>query len=311
MAKRKAFLKDLITTGVFGRKKVKYAATDEKLDELVANTKTLLAQGDQVEVVVDHSKKAESVRGYLTDLYRKGSQILGVLQMLGDRGIALAEDSCQTVSLGIDDNHPLGDVIDHVSISQKPEVYPQGGFIPLGRSDGEAGLIYLSRENRDMDLKKLAEMLGIESDDLTEEVVAAEIEKLKKSETTQLSRITELEKKATEKAPPAEVLDARAELVDVRLDKLVELSRITPAVKEKLSKILTGAPEARPVVCLARGDGSESVAEAIAKVLEENDPVRLRDEKTGGQSTVDLARDDDEDVTKRVDAVVKKMSDMM
>ena len=321
MPDRKAFLKELIHVGKFGKdaENVKYDATPEKLETLARNSTQILAAGDKIEVVVDHKKKkgekkmlAESVRGYLTSVYLKGTKMLGVLQMLGKRGIELAEDGCQTVSLGINQYHPLGEVIDHVSISPKPEVFPQGEFIPLARLDTDAGttagMVYLSKENNAMDRKTLAEKLGIEADEVTDDMILAEITKLQGESATQLSRIKELQK--TKSTLDPEVIETRVENGQVKLDRLVDDSILTPYVAKAIGGILMGTPTGPAIVCLDRDStkaAGTSIMERIIAALEQNDPVILGAQKTGKQKTVKLSRDEQKEFSKEANEEMAKM----
>jgi len=315
------FKKDLISVGVYthpvhGRM---LDTTTERMDGWIATFNRMLADGERVPVVQDHSVSAETTLGYVVELFREGDQLYGIHELVGEDQIDLATRVNQ-VSVGISrefvgGNGTLyGEAIEHVGVTPEPVVADQGGFVAIAASRSgqkQAALFVLATDReqgaKPMDkemLAKLREMLGA-GEDLKEDNVLSRIEerlKLGADEKAQLDTkvnelMAEIEKlkasRETDGDKPKkldpDVEDGLVEGAESRLSRLVERGKITPAVRDKLLSVLVGKAGNRNVHCLSRHrSGTErSVIADVCDALADNDLVELG-EQTGAQ--VKLAR---------------------
>ena len=326
------FAKDMIAVGEYVHPVHGWRlnVTTERMDKWVAAFSAMKDNGVDVEVVVDHRMDAEAVRGYLVDVWREGDRLMGVHEMRGDDGIALAQ-TVKNVSVLIDKDakdgkgKSYGEAITHSAIVQAPVVPGQSAFVPIAASrDGgndAAPLYLLNSKGNPMDWKTVCEALGLEADAVNDDNAADKIKEYTASRTADIeTRDTEIaglkakvvtleavgEKKVAASTVDPDVLQDRAELASERFDRLVADGKLTKAVADKLKASLIGTSETQNAFCLSRrlSGTPVAIARAVADALSENVPAPPTDPKTGRQ----MSAMSDEDDTKNKDAARKAMS---
>ena len=295
---RRKFVKDLIRAGRYVARGTEVALSVADLDELAEQTNAFIAAGNDVSVPDGHTTEATANRGYVREVFREGDTLYGVIEMIGDDGIATAARS--KVSINTDRNYTDGKgnvyphVITHVALTNEPVVPDQNGFVPLAASRGgksnRALVFSLAQqpENTNMEhLTKIAAMLGVEGiESLDEaaivEAIAAAIEGMKGMSKTATDEATAVKAELTgikaslaktKAEPDAMLVKLAAKNRTLELDGLVTGGHITPAVKDKLADVWIGKDNAGLKLSLdAEGDGRFS---AMVDALKQNDPVKL------------------------------------
>lgn len=334
-----AFVKDLIQVGVYEHPvdDWKLNVTPEKMDEWIATSKLMAANGVDAEVVKDHSFRADAVLGKLTGLFReendKGIMTLyGVHTLIGEDSIELAQ-KVGRVSIWLEPNfvdgkgRSYGEAILHSSIVQQPVVPDQQDFVPIAASSGLAIAASMHRVSNNgdtkMDLTKWAELLGLDNaDDLTEDNLldkaGEHVKALGAKHETELSdlkakhdtKIKDLKAKAAGTKPvepDPDTIEMMVEGVEAKIEGLVSNAKISPKVAASLKDILVGKPGARNARALSRvvsGD-DQPMATRIIAALEENELADLK-ERTGSQ-VLSRQTPGGPDMTKSDDAIVERM----
>jgi len=314
------FVKDLIQVGVYKHPVDKWElnVTPEKMDEWIAASQSMEANGVSANVVKDHSFRSDDALGSLSGLFRKANEkgvmtLYGIHTMIGKDSIELAQKVGQ-VSIWLEPSfvdgkgRSYGEAIIHSSITPQPVVPDQQGFVPIaadtGRRSMAASLKRLSTNTGDtkMNLEQWAKLLGLKLEDLTAENLfekvgdhvkalstthEAEVATLKTSAETLTGRVAELEAKAAgikDVKPDPDALNMLAEGTEMKIDTLVEKGHLTPKAASILKAGLVGSPEARNARALSRtaNNGVTPYAEVVLNALAENKPVDLK-QQTGAQ----------------------------
>ncbi len=303
------FRKDILHKGVYTHPVHgwKLDITDERLNRMIAAFDAMKAKGVDVELVTDHSSKAEAIHGYVDAMRRANGSIEADIRVTSETGPDLVT-TVKNVSVGIERDYSdgkgnsFGEAISHIAIVQQPVVPGQQPFVPLSRSGTEVETPVLMLQNtgegNTMDLEQIRELLGA-GDDLTAENAFDRIkEHMGRLEAEKKEAQTELVKAQgdlqTAKAAslknvkPVDVdpdtLEDLAETAEDRLAELVKNGNVTPAVSQDLSTLLIGNEGSRNAICLSRkaNGGSEPLARKVIKILDKNNPVDLA-EQTGMQ----------------------------
>lgn len=287
--------------------------TAERLSRWLANFQRMKANGVAVEVVVDHSQKADDVVGYIDGMEIENGTLFAVHRMKGERGKNLAE-TVETTSIRFEDftdgagNH-YGEAITHNAIVQAPVVPAQSGFVRLSINGEPTEIpVYRAHEkgagNAMEFLQSLQKALGSEAETFDESAALAAVTELasKSKESAEKlaaaeAKVTELstakeaaESKATELASkvPANVdsdaLDLLTDSTNERIDGMVECGSLIPACADKLKKLFTGK-----AYLLSRKVSATdaAIAKTVLEIIAENKPVAIGS-KTGAQ--VELSR---------------------
>jgi hypothetical protein len=133
--------KDLIEPGEYENrgKGFHLSAPMDRLLGWASTGRKMVAAGVDIPINVDHSNKAEDVRGYVKDFRVDGGRLLGLCQLIG--ADAVKEASRNRVSIGV----PKGDFIDgtgrnwgdaivHVALTPVPVVPNQNDFQAASRA---------------------------------------------------------------------------------------------------------------------------------------------------------------------------------
>lgn len=297
------FKKDMIATGQYTHptKGWNLQVTEGKMDDWIKAFNRMKEQGVDVEVVVDHSNKAEDVKGYLVDMYREDDTLFGVHEMIGQDAIDLVQ-KVKNVSVLIDPNfrdgkkHSYGEAIVHSAIVQQPVVPGQSAFEPIAASmaAGNIQCYHFNKETEQMiDFKKLAESLGVDTEiteaNLTESILGV-IDPLKTQTTEFETKLAEMQTKLdakTEKLAASKLTPELQEQMGVTandaLDNLVAVGKLTPAACIKAKELFIGETDGRNVMALSlREDKKPSFFSNLCEVLKANNPADLK-ELTPGQ----------------------------
>lgn len=295
---RRKFRKDLIRVGDYNANGAALSVRKSDLDRWAAQFAQMKSNGVRVPIPVGHTDDAEAVRGYVDEMFVEGDTLFMVAEMIGADAIALAART--EVSIATDPGYTDGkgnvysDPIVHVALTPVPVVPDQDGFIPIAASRGSKPTrarlyrLALSTENSPMEaLTKIATMLGVPGIESLDE--AALVDAITKHIESMHAMSKETDKKADAAAaelatikasmskqaepPPAAMVRMAAENRELKLSRLVEQGRITPAVKDKLAAIWIGKDNAGLKLSLDdKGDGQFA---AMIDALSENDPVEL------------------------------------
>lgn len=298
-AKIQRFSKDLIRAGDWVK-----ASTDQrfKIDAewmagRVAEFGRMKAAGVRVPVPVGHTNDPEANRGYLEELWVDGDTLMGAIDLIGDKAIALAS-TCE-VSIYVPEKITDGkgneyvQPIEHVALVTDPVISGQKKFIPIAASRGgptvKVPVCRLSKGDSTMKWQDLCAALGLSTEGLDDTSgPAAVLKKLEEltSQNKNLSKEaadakTALAASRNKPEPDPVVLRLARENREMKLDRLVEAGKITPAVRAKLAGCFIGENDANLKLSLdADGDGRFC---AMVEALGENDPVKLK-EQTASQS---------------------------
>jgi hypothetical protein len=302
------YVKDLARAGEYVARGQRISLTESDLDALAANTNKYIAAGNPVPVPDGHTDSATANRGFVREVFREGDTLYGVLEMIGEDGIATA--SRAKVSIGTDANYTDGKgnvyphVIRHVALTNAPVIPDQNGFVPLaaslGGSSARALVLSLAQTEQSMEsLLKIAAMIGVEGAESMDEAalvesIAKAIEGLRGMSATakadaeklkaELSGIrASLDKPA---APPDPVLmRVVGENRAMKLDRLVETGRITPACRDGIAALYVKEDGLK----LSLDNESDSRFSALLSALEKNQSTNIG-ERTRAQG-VALSRD--------------------
>lgn len=334
------YKKDVIHTGHYRHPKDDWTldVTPERMDKWVDAFKKMRANGVDVEIVRDHSDKADDIAGYNLELFREGDTLYAIPEMIGQESIDLAE-RVKNVSVLIDKDFVdgtgthYGEAITHISIVQSPVVPGQEPFERMAASRGgttnRVPLLYLGVNDMSNVFADLQKLIGTKTElteDNTLDVLTSHLEGINASNaelTTKIEGLTADISKLTTAAdntsdggdkPVTMDEDAAAQAADTaeeRLSLLVEAGKITPDVAKQLSTILVGEPGNLNVMALSiKGQSDKkSLSSKIISALKQNDIIKLS-EKTGHQITLSRQTPDAvEGVDKKVTEEMTKTAD--
>jgi len=290
------FRKDLIKVGSFVKASdgMSFAVNSDSLHHWAQTFSQMKANGIRVPVPHTHTKNPESIspednRGWLEDVFVDGDTLVGVIDLVGEDGIALAGRSDVSIYVPpvLIDGHgnTYKRPITHVALCTDPVIPGLGEFKAIAAS---------LKENKKMDWTKIAKALGIEeapAEDKAEEVILSHVTKLGEDHGKQVKELQDkvavLEAQLKEKGGIKEVdpvlLSMAAENRTLKLNTLVEAGNITPAVRDKLQDYLIGADSKALHLALSRGDNS---FDKLVEILRENKAVDLQ--PVSGPQTLSL-----------------------
>lgn len=304
----KRFVKEILHTGTYSHPKDGWTLSLDhaRLDRMAKTFSDMRANGIDIPVVVDHSFKAEAVRGYLTDVWRDGDRLLGLHEMVGD-GVKLAE-TVRNTSVWIEPQHTDGkgnkytDALLHNAVVQHPIVTGMGGFEAIAASmfaDRPAQPLVPTTGEKTMDLTKIKAALGTDAE-LTEENLA---DAITAALTAEREKVTAAEAKAQaiaashtaneRKEPDADSLALIAEATGEKIDALVASGHVTPAVAASLKGKFIGEPGKYNAYAMSAAFSGRptSITRDIIDLFKQNGPVIKMGEQTKGQALSHDGRD--------------------
>ncbi len=336
----KRFRKDMLHVGHYEHPsgKWKLDVTPAILDDLVAKFQAMKDNGVPVEVVVDHSDKADAVVGYLQDMFVEGDKLIGIHEFTNQRGLDLAQ-AVRNVSVLINpefkdgNGREYGHAITHSAIVQQPVVPGQKEFEPIAASLGCKVFSFSAKQTPqgvDPMLEKLLKLLGLKAgDDMTEDKAMGLLDERLKADANSVAKVEKLEgqlvdlntklEASLKDEPPAEppalapeVQEVVAKAANTEIQQRVKESKLTPAAASLLMSNFVGEPGKRNAMALSLNGGGESQLDKVLAIIDKNDPVELG-EKTK-QQQMELSRvtpgepesksDTDEEIQRRANAVL-------
>ena len=343
------FVKDMARVGLYTHPVTgqKFDITEERMDGWINAFSTMRADGVDIEVVVDHSPKAEDIVGYLKGMFKKDGVLYGIHKFTSERGRELA-NTVKNVSILIDhdvkygDGKSYGEAITHSALVQQPVITGQSKFIPLSRLTGNQSVPILTRTedskipkdpNKEptMDqatldaLKEIfpnSDMTVDNALDLVKKTVAetgtekteidAQIVTLTAEVETLKSNVATLTKDVVTMDP--ELMDMKAEILEEKIDLLAEKNIVPEAIAASMKNLILGPAGARNVMMLSKAEGQkQDPARQIIDLLLSVNPVEMG-ELTRAQTeknTIALSRITPGDDDKLSDADQKTLDDTM
>jgi len=312
---RRRFVKEIAHVGTYQHPKDGWTldVNRDRLKQWADTFAAMSANGVKVEVPVDHSFKAEDVRGYVVDMYVHNDTLYGVHEMIGDDAIRLVQ-RCQTTSPYIEmkftdgTGKAYGEAIVHNAIVQGPVIPGQEPFKAIAASRNASVLLSTNQGNQQMQIKDLlagiATLIGKDAEQVTTDNVMAMLQthlnemtgKLETADKALAERDAKIQKleamlKEAEASdgkkpePDDDTVEILAEGGEQLIDNLTNNGNVTPAVAASLKRALVGETGRRNAYALsARYSGrATSLVKEIADILRQNDP-KVLGEATAAQS---------------------------
>lgn len=275
------YKKELIKVGNYVKASTGQAfkVTSETLDHWVSTFNRWVKNGNKVAIPLGHDQagRPEANMGWVTMLHRGKDSLFGILELLNPE-LALVSDVSICVEGEVIDGkgqryvHP----ITHVSLCTDPVIPGLEKFEKLSLSKGDS----------DMDLKKLAALLGIEESALTEDLIIAALDPKKvlqpAATVTDPSQIAASQSVAVDPGTVKTLGDLRT----LKLNTLVTAGAITPFVRDIIHKkyIETKA------LTLALSHGGNDGFDVLYEVLTKNKPTAaMLGEKSEAQVLMELS----------------------
>lgn len=303
------YTKDILRVGAVVRNTIgqRVTFTEELVNSILDTFQKMSAKGIRVPIQAGHNFDPELTRGYVLSLWRDGEFLRSRVEMIGEDGIALT--STQDVSVYVDEKHErdgtvFPNALLHVACTPVPQVTGLGKFAPIAASLSDR-VFSTAKDGPTMDWKKIAALVGIDPTKYTDETGPAAVETAVSTLATEKRAIAaSLEASKSEvgnlqlsvgrlsgNAPTVDqgVLNDLAEVTDSRLSGLVEGGHITPAQKDKFSRLFCGEKDKRPALCLSTSHATHAglagaIAASVIGILAEGKGKKLG-EKTPAQGT--------------------------
>jgi len=253
-----------------------------RLSHWVQEFKRMTSNGINIPIRDGHRGKA---LGWIDDMMEDGTQLDAVHNFPDQEGVTTAK-RYRGVSIGVKPIYKdcfgniYKDVIDHIALTPEPVITGQGDFIALSREDEgtqtDAAADGAGATNEELSMEWLNEALSLPAD-ATEDQLKQAIDALK---------APKAEDKPAEE-PKAEMsLElalSRRETAVVRLDRMQETGKITPAARKVIEENFLGSADSPNTVCLSRDEDAPSMVDTMIKVIEENSVAVNPGEKTPAQ----------------------------
>ncbi len=262
----------------------------------------------------------ENNRGWLVDAFREQDRLVGVIDLIGDDGIKLAGRSDVSIYVEPEFTDGAGNRYEwpilHVALCTDPVVPGLGEFVPVAASRGKKPLV--TKRLQTLIFQGSATMPDLLTPDAAAGAVTepkpsdsikesfkqmvlkvldddaldmpgklAKIKDILKAQEQAMGLVADKVDPAASGAVGAsreplhpEMIRLAAENRRMKLDRLVEGGRITPAVRKKLEAEFIGADQR--ALALSLSNGTAGLFDGMIVALAENNPVELR-ERTGPQ----------------------------
>jgi len=327
-AQSNVYLKELIHVGKFRRPDTGdvYDIKEKQLESWAETFARMRGNGLKIPIPLTH-KEADNPdhnRGWVREMFVDTNRLMGILELNDEDPDRLAANSDVSIFCPQEFIDSQGNVyeqpITHIALVTDPLIPGLKGFVPVAASQGQVNIpIYTFEKEKNMDMKELQKVLGSEEEPTEETLpglIAASLKGLqdKNGELEKKLKAAKKEDKKEDKTvvafapePDPELIRLSRENRLMKLGTLVANSRITPAVEKKLRLAFIGEDDTALKAALKQGDGQ--FFDTIMAALEDNDPVKLR-EQTGPQimtlSKQGEGKRLDPDLEKRVSAAYGK-----
>lgn len=265
------FKKELIKVGhwVSGVAGATFNVTQDRLYHWARTFHKWVAAGNRVTIPLSHGSVNDprSNQGWVENMWVEGDSLVGTMSLLNP-DLALTNDVSIWSPEFAFDGHGLRYEwpITHVTLTTNPAVPGLEKFKKLSLSKGDT----------DMDPKTLAKLLGL-AEDASEEVITAEITKLKAPPVT-------IAASQTVSAVDPLLVQVSGKLRTGQLDTLVAAGLLIPACKDIISKRFVETQ----ALTLSLSKGPDDGFDTLVEVLSKNTPVALGD-GTGPQTLIALS----------------------
>lgn len=135
----RSYIKTILRAGVTVKNVAGQSVTITRdfLDSIAGTFKTMRAAGIKSPIQAGHTDSPDLTRGYVTDLFRDGDDLIAHAEMIGDDGIMLASRS--DVSVYVDPEYEVGghkyaNALVHLACVPNPQVPGLGAFAPIAAS---------------------------------------------------------------------------------------------------------------------------------------------------------------------------------
>ena len=322
-SEKQRFAKDIMRVGKYTHPIAGWTLNVDtaRMDKWIAAFRKMRANGIDIEVVKDHSARADDVVGYLVDMYRKDDVLYGVHELIGESSIDLARRvknvSVSVISDFVDGkgNH-YGEAIVHSAIVQRPVVPNQEPFIQIAASSltgseyrqveflqRDNSIIFNEESNNNVNnsngdnemnelIEQLSQLIGKELDEKTAiDGVKSYIDELKTSRDEANKKLSVIESQQNQNGNDKQIeidpdaLEMLAESAEEKFNSLVEKGKITPVVAKKLKGLFIGDKGQYNLSMLSKrfSNSDKSIVKQVVEILEENQPVVNLSSKTGVQ----------------------------
>lgn len=272
------FVKELTRAGHYEVRGETVDIDGDMLDTFVLSFEKMKAKGVKVPVPSGHTIDPDKNRGWVHDMYRMGDVLMGVLELVGEDGIAMAGTNDVSIYAepgfkdGTGEEYPWA--VTHVALTPVPVVNGLEGFVSLSRAKGKpikAPVFKLAQESTMITWPQVADALGMEgAEDLTDENA---IEKLK-AYAEKLKATPADKPPADAAAPPSpQVMSLARKARKGDIDRLVNAGKINPPVAAELSAIFV-SDGALSLDMSDKGEGDARFDKLIA-ALDKINPVEL------------------------------------
>lgn len=323
--------KDILLVGRYVHPKAGWTlnVTPERLEQLAATARAMIAEGVDIEITVDHRPDADAVIGYLADVWVDGDRLMALHEIRGQTAIDLSE-RVQRVSVEIEPDfadgkgRQWGDAITAVSLVQQPVVPGQNDFVTLSRRglDLQAPIMLFSNSAKTKTAKTAKEhttmnhlttaalaILSLSAmPEGGEEALAAQLaehfdgldEKGKELDTRLASLQTEIDTLKASRKGDTEISEDRAELLadraEVAGEKLAGLEgqqiTLTKEIISKLAASLVPTTNEARALMFSRSGESKGVSRGVIDLLAaEAKPHALAGKSKTGAQAMAFSRD--------------------
>ncbi len=263
------FQKEVIKVGKYIHPATKKAfeITVDTLNHWVATFNRWIGNGNQVPIPLGHSKinNPEANAGWVTGLAVENNSLIGIMELV-DPKLALTTDVSICVEPEITDGKGVkySNIISHIALCTDPVIAGLDKFMKLSLSKGESSMEFL---------KKIAKILGIKEDEVTEDLVlSGVVDKINPPQKQELSQVV-----------PDPVVKLVSENRALKLSNLVKAGLITPAIKD----VITAKYVEVVALALSMSSKADDGFDMLYDVLSKNTPVALAE--VSGIQSLELA----------------------
>lgn len=289
--------------------------------------------GIKHDCVVDHSDLAEAVIGKVEDAFVQDGKLWAV-HRFADADAAKTATRCGQTSVMIEDDYTdstgkkWGRCIVNNSVVQQPVYQTQSPFIALSRHGKACTIPVFTPQKADTNSQEVPEMkiedarkaLGKSADGADEATILSMISanaktaeeaaesatKLSRTTTdlaTAKARVSELEAKHPDAFADPNMGSILAENAEMKLSKLVDAGKLSPAAKDAIIASVGTAP-----VMLSRNGEAPSRIDGLIAALESNHALPGKVEKTPAQILSRSGAPSDEEAKAARDATIARLS---
>lgn len=257
------FKKDVIRAGDWrlpgGRL---FRVTPERMDGWVERFREMRAAGHQIPAPLDHSRASRDNLGFVEDVWREGDTLFCQLDVPRSEDESRIGSTLREVSICVEPEFEDStgkvwkDFISHIAPCTEPVIGGQGDFVRVAAREEGHEIVICRKVGNGMEwMKKVAGLLKLEGEDLSDEKVFGELEKRFGTHTETLRRVKRERDNAQESKRQAD-------------EQLVELRRQAEELKQGKDKDTSAAGDPDPRVVELRRELDELHAQKAEAEVE-------------------------------------------